>query len=107
MPGRLSQKWFDAIANGTKTVEGRMEGNKTWQVGDKVIFSCDDQHLTVEITYVMPYSTIADMVAAEGAVHLTPGHTPEESEDIYARIYAPCKDGKKRIVAYGLRLITK
>lgn len=104
MTGNLPKRWFRAIEDGTKTVEGRKEGSKSWQQGDRVVLSCGEMSLTVEITYVRVYPTIRAMVAAEGEAALTPGEDSRRCESIYREIYGLAENEDVRMVAYGVRL---
>lgn len=72
---KIYERYADAVCSGKKTFEIRREGNGTFEVGDRLMFSVIDEdrnpvpshalnRRTYKVTYVLRGSGIADGYAA-------------------------------------------
>src|SRR5829696_3815449 len=79
-------EWFDAIENGTKTVEGRLLFKV--EVGDLLEFTCMNRHVVRRVTFVHEYSCFAEMLDIEGVDKIMPGiQTQYEASQIFGGWY--------------------
>lgn len=90
---RLQTKWFNAVRNGSKQIEGRLLKEKLMhiRVGDVISFECneDKQHFTIrKVTRLCIYNTLHDMITSENLCDLLPGiESYGEAIKIYQQIY--------------------
>jgi len=88
--GRLDKKWFDHVKFGRKTVEGRLNRDKYAEIkaGDKIVFTCADEKVTVLVIGTATYASFKDMLETEGILYVLPGvENIDEGCDIYEKIY--------------------
>lgn len=73
----LKKKYFDAIKLGTKTVEGRLDGEKFKDLkpGMKISFTtiATNEVIWCVIEAIARYQNFADMLHAEGVENMLPG----------------------------------
>lgn len=104
----VSQPWFGMIKSGDKTFEGRTANKiKDWDlfVGKIIIFFCDSEELTVEITSLPTYSSFEEAFDYLG-YNLVPvkGITREEVGKMYSDL--PIDDPKVYgVVAIEFKII--
>ena len=84
----LRQHYFDAVASGLKTVEGRINSSRfeNCKPGDMVSFTCASTNDTIvcTITAVTVYQNFYDMLQAQGVENMLPGIiTLQDGVDMY------------------------
>jgi ASC-1-like (ASCH) protein len=91
---KLLKVYFDKIASGEKTVEMRLmdEKRQMISIGDRVVFSCEDdpaRTVTLAVAGVQKFSDFSALARCYGtdAVGFA-GDTPEEVGAVMERIYS-------------------
>ena len=91
---KLLKVYFDKIASGEKTVEMRLmdEKRQMISVGDRVVFSCEEQPMrsvSLSVADVRCFPDFSELAACYGtdAVGFA-GDTPEEVGAVMERIYS-------------------
>lgn len=95
--------YFQAIAAGEKTAEGRIAKEKYLQLrpGDTITFhnaTNEAEMLTVRVLQVRRYDSFRAMLEAEGVAAMLPGVT---SMDVAVRTYESFGDYKAAVREYG------
>jgi ASC-1-like (ASCH) protein len=78
----IQQHWADAIAAGTKVIEGRLARGAVMRVhvGDTVVFN----HIYTKVVHIEHYDTFSDMLDAVGLENALPGTgSIEDGVEIY------------------------
>lgn len=86
----LKKIWFDYIANGDKTIEGRLYDDKRKQlnVGDIIKFTNGEDSFTKEITKLETFDSFSDAVTEENYKKLIPNaNNRDEALKVYTDIY--------------------
>lgn len=103
----IQAPYFDFIASGIKTVEGRKNSPKyqEYKVGDTLIFTSGNKECATTITYIRKYNDVDDYLTAETLAKALPGiHLMDEGIRIYNNIY-PLKDRKELMNKYGYSML--
>ena len=79
----VQERWFDALVNGTKTIEGRKASPNyiNLRIGDSVMFvsDLDGQCARFTITDIRTFANVKEMLQQEGIEHCLPGVTSLEA----------------------------
>ena len=95
----VEERWFNAIVDGNKTVEGRLNKNflKNIKVNDYIVFECNKiftfRMLVKCITY---YRSFEEYLICEGLERTLPGiKTLEDGISVYREYYS--KENEEKI----------
>ena len=85
----LQRDHFENIKNRTKTMEGRLNKDsiRSIQNGDLIIFTCDDEQLTVKVLNLHLYSTFFEMVECHQHELIPNIESFDEALKVYTNIY--------------------
>lgn len=103
--------WFDLIASGQKTIEGRINNNKYNKLknGDIIkLTKCDniDNYIMLSIDSVQKYNSFKEMIESETLEKLLPGVSDiEEGIKIYRKFYNPEIELEKGVIAIRIKLV--
>lgn len=108
----LEGRFFRAIKNGSKTVEGRL-GNKSngLKVGDIIQFISHEngEKINVKILRMNYYDTFREMLVKEGLERVLPGaQSIEDGLEVYLKpdgFYTSEDEMKERVVAFEIFFI--
>lgn len=82
---KLEREFFELVKSGEKTCEGRF-GVRDLDVGDEIMFECDDDKLTVIVLEINFYPSIEKMLEFH-LNELLPGYNVDNAIAVYNRIY--------------------
>lgn len=105
----LQKRWYDAIYEGDKTIEGRKGSEKysCIRVGDTILFKCAHEtplELSVKVVAVREYKTLTSYLSHEGLNRTLPGvDTIEEGISVY--VNRPVSWTDEEVKKYGIRAI--
>ncbi len=107
---RLKLPYFQAIASGAKTVEGRLKKPElaALQPGDLIEFiSEDDRTMRAEVVYNKEYRSFREMLLQEGIARCLPGLSNlEEGIQIYHSFPGyKAKEKELGVLGIGIRVI--
>lgn len=83
---KLQRKYFDAISNGSKIYEGRINDNKrkSIEVGDSIVFTCENMMLNKTITQKLEFSSFEEAFENISLELCLPGITNvDQAIDLY------------------------
>jgi ASC-1-like (ASCH) protein len=102
----LRDIWFQHVAEGNKTVEGRLNKGK-FNEGDKIIFfNNDGKECTVTVTSIVKYDTFVNMLTSEGLENVLPSVTTIlDGVAVYREFYSEESEKIFGVVAVKLKLI--
>jgi ASC-1-like (ASCH) protein len=103
----IKNPWFDLIAQGKKTVEGRLNRGifKKIKVGDIVNWTNKNLKIKTVISYKNKYKSFKEMLQQEELDTVLPKKSIEEGEKIYNKIYSKMDQENNGVVGIGLKLI--
>jgi ASC-1-like (ASCH) protein len=101
---KIMRKYFDSVANGSKTVEGRISSGpyKDIRAGQTVEFICDDSRILCSVKASIFYGSFKEMLEKEGVMRCLPETTTVEEG---LAIYHSFEGYEKRSKDYGVRAI--
>jgi len=90
---RIKRKYYNLLANGTKTLEVRVgyPSIKKVRKGDTITFN-DYSNIKFEVIRVTRYNNFPDMLDNEISTKAIPGVTPYKALDMYQEIYPEEKE---------------
>ena len=104
----LSEPFWTQVANGYKTVEGRLNSGKSLNLraGDYVIWSNEkDKIVKTRITEIVRYSSFEEMIRREKLSQVLPGvRKISEGVSIYRKIYSEEDEKQYGVLAIRLAL---
>ena len=102
---RIQRRYFDAIASGEKTIEGRLDGPRVAGLtpGDALVLVCGDDRLERTVRSVTRYADFAMMLQAVGLAAALPGvESLAEGVAIYRAFDGYDRDVEVGVVAIGV-----
>ena len=106
---KLKSQPFNMIKNKTKTIELRLfdEKRSLLQIGDKIIFSCNDEHLSTEVLALYRFDDFGELYKSLDLLKC--GYSPNElataSADDMNIYYPPEKQQKYGVVGIEIKLL--
>ena len=104
----LQETYLDAIATGTKTVEGRLlKPGKydAWQIGDQVEMIGGGRVIQVTVTGLRRYPSVVAMLETEGLKVMLPGvATLEDGAAIYHAFWTVEEVTRYGMLAIGVQV---
>ena len=90
----LYRRYFDLVANGTKTIEVRVQypNLRALAAGDHIRFVCGRDEALTRVTRVARYSSFEDMLDTEGPENVNPTSPRNQQLANIRRIYGPEKE---------------
>ncbi|WP_214415279.1 ASCH domain-containing protein [Sphaerisporangium fuscum] len=90
----LYRCYFDLVANGTKTIEVRVQypNLRTLAAGDHIRFVCGRDEALTKIKRVARYASFEEMLDAEGPERVNPTSPRDQQLADIRRIYGPEKE---------------
>jgi ASC-1-like (ASCH) protein len=105
----LDDPWFDYVANGAKTIEGKLSKGKSLLLssGSCVVFHGNGgAFVRTKVTDIRKYGSIREYLETEGLARTLPGiETIDEGIAVYAKYYKPGLDVELGVLALELVLI--
>lgn len=104
----LYRRYFDLVANGTKTVEVRVEypSLRSLKAGDYIRFICGRDDALTQVTRVTRYETFEQLLDAEGPERVNPASPRDQQLANIRRIYGPEKEALG-VLAIQIELVTE
>jgi ASC-1-like (ASCH) protein len=106
----IDDPWFDYIASGNKTVEGKIRKGKAllMTVGSRLrIRSNDGKIMYCDVVDLRPYDSFEQYLKEEGLANTLPGvKTVGEGLAVYAKYFEQDIDRKLGVLAVELRFIS-
>ena len=104
---KLREQPFEAIRSGRKTIELRLwdEKRSLIAVGDRIVFACGSETLTVQVTALHQFDSFAALYAAlslEACGYADTSLADPRDMDAY---YPPDKQKKYGVVGIGIKRI--
>ena len=103
----VKNPWFDYIALGLKTVEGRLNKGDFAEMkkGDQIEFTNGDHRVLATITSIVSYPSFYSYLKHEGLEKCLPGiKTLREGVEIYHKFYSPEQEEMFGVLAVRLKL---
>lgn len=90
----LYRRYFDLVANGTKTIEVRVQypNLRTLKAGDHIRFVCGRDDALTRVKRVARYTSFEEMLDTEGPERVDPTSPRERQLANIRRIYGPEKE---------------
>ncbi|GGK70835.1 isomerase [Sphaerisporangium melleum] len=90
----LYRRYFDLVANGTKTIEVRVQypNLRKLKAGDQIRFVCGRDDALTRVKRVTRYTSFEEMLDAEGPEQVNPTSPREQQLANIRRIYGPEKE---------------
>jgi ASC-1-like (ASCH) protein len=104
----LYRRYFDLVANGTKTVEVRVEypSLRSLKAGDYIRFICGRDDALTRVARVARYETFEQLLDTEGPETVNPASPRDQQLANIRRIYGPEKEALG-VLAIQIELVTK
>jgi ASC-1-like (ASCH) protein len=104
----LYRRYFDLVANGTKTVEVRVEypSLRSLKAGDYIRFICGRDDALTKVTRVTRYETFEQLLDTEGPERVNPASPRDQQLANIRRIYGPEKEALG-VLAIQIELVTR
>lgn len=101
------KKWFDAINDGSKTIEGRL-CLPSLKIGDEIVFKCWKRQVIKRVSFIHHYSCFAELLEQEDRQLILPNvGTHAEGVKIFESWYPSDVQRRKGVVAIGLANLKK
>jgi ASC-1-like (ASCH) protein len=90
----LYRRYFDLVANGTKTIEVRVQypNLRKLKAGDYIRFVCGRDDALTRVKRVARYASFEEMLDTEGPEHVNPDSPRDQQLANIRRIYGPEKE---------------
>ncbi|MFC4906887.1 ASCH domain-containing protein [Actinomadura gamaensis] len=90
----LYRRYFDLVANGTKTIEVRVcyPNLRTLKAGDHIRFICGRDDALTRVKRVARYASFEELLDTEGPEHVNPTSPRDQQLANIRRIYGPEKE---------------
>lgn len=104
----VKQPWFDLIANGEKTAEGRLNNGLFAKLkeGDIIEWIHSNKKIKVLVSYITKYKSFLEMLESEGISNVLPVNYVQTAEEgvnkVYRQYYDESREKQFGVIAIGM-----